>query len=134
MIGRRDGAAARPIAGLEGITLFEVAVALLLLAIGAMALAAGICAGEKAHREAIARGLAQAAAEGWLESWRAASWPAPGTGQRAVRWGAWQGWMRWRVTWVGPCLAEGRVEAGGIGGPASVVLVSRRFREGALGC
>jgi prepilin-type N-terminal cleavage/methylation domain-containing protein len=118
----------------RGITLIEVVVALLLLTVGAMALAAGIGAGEQARREALARGLAQAAAEGWLETWRAGPWSASETGAREVRWGAWRGWLRWRVTALTPCLVEGQVEAGGVGRPAAVVLITRRFREGTAGC
>jgi prepilin-type N-terminal cleavage/methylation domain-containing protein len=118
----------------NGITLVEVVVALLLLAVGAMALAAGIGAGEKARREAVSGGLAQAVAEGWLETWRAEPWPALSSGVREVRWGAWRGWLGWQVTSLAPCLIEGRVEAGPVDRAASVVLVSRRFREGASGC
>ena len=123
-----------PADGRNGTTLVEVVVALLLLAVGAMALAAGIGAGEKARREAVSRGLAHAAAEGWLETWRAEPWPAPSSGVREVRWGGWRGWLGWRVTSLAPCLIEGRVEAGPMGRAASVVLVSRRFREEASGC
>lgn len=115
-------------------TLIEVVVALLLLAVGALALAAGIAEGERARREAMLRGLALAAAETWLETWRAAPWPAEGAGAADVEWAAWRGELRWRTTHPAPCLAEARVEAGSPERPDAVVLVTRRFRERETNC
>jgi prepilin-type N-terminal cleavage/methylation domain-containing protein len=120
--------------GRRGVTLVEVVVALLLLSVGAMALAASVAGGERARRAALTRGLALAAAEGWLESWRGAPWPAEGAGTTTVAWRAWRGELRWRTTRAGPCLAEARVAAGPPGRPPTIVLASRRFREGAAGC
>lgn len=119
----------------RGLTLVEVAVALVLLAIGALALAAGITSGERARRQATARGLALAAAEGWLEEWRASPWPAgSASGIEAIRWGRWRGEVRWRTTLLEPCLLEARVEAATEGDPAAAVLVTRRFRDGEPVC
>lgn len=131
MIARRP----QPVPGRSrGFTLIEVVVALLLLAIGALALAAGITAGERARREALSAGLALAAAEGWLEAWRAAPWPAPGEGEEEIAWGAWRGRVRWRTVRREACLVEARVEAAPAGRSSAVVLVTRRFREGADDC
>lgn len=116
-----------------GVTLIEVVVALLLLAVGALALAGGIASSERARRGALAEGLALAVAEAWLESWRVAPWdPVAATGDRALAWGAWEGRLEWTVTPLGPCLAEGVVEARVQ--DRRVALVTRRFREGVPGC
>jgi Tfp pilus assembly protein PilV len=116
------------------VTLIEVVVALLLLVVGALALAAGIANGESARREAMLRGLALAAAETWLETWREAPWPVEGAGVAEVAWGAWRGQLRWSTTHPTPCLAEARVEAGSPARPDAVVLVTRRFRERETNC
>ena len=118
----------------RGLTLVEVAVALLLLAVGAFALAAGIAGAERSRRQALTRGLALAAAEGWLEAWRAAPWPAETSGVKDVRWGEWRGRIEWRTALRAPCLVEVWVAAGTAGDPPSVVLVSRRFREREASC
>ncbi len=51
----------------RGESLVEVVVALLLLSVGALALAGGIGQAQKARRLAASSGLALAAAEAWLE-------------------------------------------------------------------
>ena len=118
----------------RGVTLVEVVVALLLLAVGAFALAAAVAGGERSRREALSRGLALAAAEGWMEAWRSAPWPGEATGVEEVRWATWLGRIEWRTELRAPCLLEVRVEAGPAGGPATVVLASRRFREREASC
>ena len=128
--GRKPGR----LLGRLGVTLIEVVVALLLLAVGALALAAGVAGGERARREAMLRGLALAAAETWLETWRAAPWPVESAGMATVEWAAWRGPLRWRTTHPAPCLAEARVAAGTAARPDAVVLVTRRFREEEAGC
>lgn len=122
----------RPVAA--GMTLLEVMIALLLLTVGAIALAAGIAASERARRGALADGLALAAAESWLEAWRASPWSdAGGAGGEDVAWGPWVGRLEWRVSLPGACLAEARVEVR-VGADGAAALASRRFREGWPGC
>ena len=118
----------------RGVTLIEVVVALLLLTVGALALAAGIASGERGRREAMARGLALAAAETWLETWRGSPWQGDSAGITPVAWAAWRGELRWRTSDPAPCLTEARVAAGREGQPQVAVLVTRRFREGEPGC
>lgn len=110
--------------------------ALLLLTVGALALAAGIAHGVRARDRALGSALALTAAESWLEKWRAAPWAAiPDSGGESVSWGAREGRVEWRVFPLGPCIVEARVEAEPPGAhSAPVVLVTRRFREGATGC
>jgi prepilin-type N-terminal cleavage/methylation domain-containing protein len=118
----------------RGLTLIEVVVALLLLTVGALALAAGIASGERGRREAMARGLALAAAETWLEAWRGAPLPGDSAGITPVVWASWRGELRWRTSNAGPCLAEARVAAGSVGRPSTVVLLTRRFQVEEPGC
>jgi prepilin-type N-terminal cleavage/methylation domain-containing protein len=124
----------RAIGQRRGLTLIEIMVALLLLTVGALALAAGIASGERARREAVTRGLALAAAETWLETWRGAPWSGDSAGISPVAWAAWRGELRWRTSGVAPCLVEARVAAGREGRAPTAVLVTRRFREGEPGC
>ena len=122
--------------GGSGITLVEVAVALLLLSVGALALAGGIAHALKAREAALGSALALAAAESWLEGWRASPWGSvPDSGASPVFWGRREGTLAWRLTALGPCLAEARVV---VAPPAErsapVVLVTRRFREEVADC
>lgn len=116
----------------RGVTLLEVVLALLLLTVGAFALAAGIATGERARRAAVSRGFALAVAEAWLETWRAGGWPEEGQGSGEMAWALWETDLRWRTSRLGACLAEARVEAGS--GRSAVVLATRRYRQGAPGC
>ncbi|HUP19394.1 MAG TPA: prepilin-type N-terminal cleavage/methylation domain-containing protein [Gemmatimonadota bacterium] len=119
--------------GAAGVTLVEVVVALLLLAVGALALAGGIASSERARRSALAEGLALSAAEGWLEAWRATPWDSlAATGDEPLEWGPWEGRLEWSVTPLGPCLAEAAVAAVVL--QRRVALATRRFREGESGC
>jgi Tfp pilus assembly protein PilV len=116
----------------RGVTLLEVVISLVLLTVGAFALAAGIATGERARRAAVERGFALAVAEAWLETWRAGGWPEDGQGSGGMSWSLWRTDVRWRTSQPGACLAEARVEAGS--GRGAVVLVTRRYRQGAPGC
>ncbi len=119
-----------------GVTLVEVLVALLLLTVGAIALAGGIAHAERARDRALKSALALGAAESWLEAWRARSWNGvPDSGSQGVSWGARTGRLTWTADPLKPCLVEARVSVAPDGpGPGPVVLVSRRFREGVAGC
>lgn len=116
----------------RGATLVEVVLSLLLLTVGALALAGGVVSGERARRAAVARGFALAAAESWLETWRAGGWAEEGQGAGAIEWMLRSSEIRWRTTRPAACLAEARVEVAAAGTP--IVLATRRYREGAPGC
>lgn len=119
----------------RGETLVEVIVALLLLTVGAFALAAGIMRAEMDRRRAIDSALALVAGESWLERWRmGAAGASIGEGSDPVEWGVRRGVVEWIVERPGPCLREARVRA--VVGPdgATVILVSRRFEPGEVGC
>lgn len=123
----------------RGATLIEVAVSLLLLTVGALALAGAIVHAQRERQRAFEEAAALAAAESWLEAWRAGAWtgaPAAGTGR--VDWGTGVGTVAWWVTPVRSCLDHARVQvvpgrAGAWSSPP-VELESRRFREGVAGC
>lgn len=110
----------------RGLTLVEVVIALLVLSIGALAVAGGITHAERARSQAFEIGLALAAAESWLETWRAGPWKS--TGESGV-----ENQIHWRTSVIGHCLIEARVRAvrsGSRPGPdGHVVLVTRRFKE-----
>lgn len=113
--------------GERGASLLEVAVALLLLDVGALALAAGIGAAERARGRAWVDGRALAAAEAWLEAWRAEPLPSPGAGRRRVGGAE----IEWTVEAVDGCRLEARLEVRpGPGGGAAWELATRRHREG----
>lgn len=119
----------------RGETLIEVIVALLLLTVGAFALAAGIMQAEMDRRRAIDSALALVAGESWLERWRLGAVGASvGDGSDPVGWGARGGVVEWTVERPGPCLREARVRA--VVGPDAVIvtLASRRFEPGEAGC
>ncbi|MFN2383097.1 MAG: hypothetical protein ABR559_02410 [Gemmatimonadota bacterium] len=116
----------------RGGSLLEVAVALLLLSFGALAVAAGIAHGQRSRTRALDSALALAAAEAWLEAWRSGPWRPETTGSQGIAWGPRAGAIAWEVVPRGACLAEARVEAIAAGASrAPVVLVTRRFAEGA---
>lgn len=121
--------------GRDGLTLVEVAIAIVLLGVGALALAGGIAAAEASRHRALRADLALAVAEGWLERWRAGAWWAgPDAGEEPVPLGARAiGRLAWSVEPRGPCLVEARVEVDP-GPGAAVVLATRRFREGTVEC
>ena len=111
----------------RGESLVEVVVALLLLAVGALAVAAGIGHAQRARGIAQSTGIALAAAEGWLEAWRAS--PAAAT----VSWGSWNAALEWETAPVGPCVESARVTVTTAGVPL-VRLSSRRQIPGAGSC
>lgn len=117
-------------------TLVEVAVALLLLTIGALALAGGIANGVRARDRALGSALALTAAESWLETWRAARWSAiADSGAAQISWGAREGLVEWRIVPIRPCLIQARVQVTPSGTHrAPIALVTRRFREGVARC
>lgn len=119
-----------------GVTLVEVAVGLLLLAVGALALAGSILHAQRAHDRSIALSLALAEAEARLEAWRVSPWSgAAAAGSEPVAWGSREGTVTWAVEPRGSCLESIRVRVvAGVRAPAAVALASRRFRDGADGC
>jgi len=112
--------------------MIEVTVAIVLLTFGALALAGGVATGERARQAAVARGFALAAAESWLEGWRAGAWPQEGQGQGTIAWMLWSAELRWRATQPSACLAVARVEVDA--GRSPVVLETKRYLEGEPGC
>ena len=119
----------------RGESLVEVVVALLLLAVGALALAGGIGQAQKARRLAASSGLALAAAEAWLESWRAGPARGDGSGGGVIAWGAWRGTLAWRTGTLSDCVESASVSVtpAGVGvTPAS--LSSLRVVTGPVGC
>lgn len=119
------------VVGTRGETLIEVVVAILLLAIGAMALVAGLAYGEKMRGAALEDGLALSAAVTWIESWRASpADPVASAGSEARTWGTRSGWLEWSTRSAGSCREEAVVHARA-GSGTIVTLASRRFVEGA---
>lgn len=119
----------------RGESLVEVVVALLLLAVGALALAGGIGQAQKARRLAASSGLALAAAEAWLESWRAGPARGEGLGQSAIAWGAWRGTLEWETGALADCVESAHVSVA----PADMEapgasLSSLRVVTGPVGC
>lgn len=111
----------------RGETLVEVVVALLLLAVGALALVGGIAYGERARDRAIGEALALSAAVSWMETWRASPVEATsGSGGESLTWGARTGWLAWSIRPIGACREEAVVRARS-GAGAGATLVSRRF-------
>ena len=113
----------------RGETLVEIAVGILLLAAGALALAGGLAYGENARGRSTGDLLALSAAVSWLESWRVAP-PAsnPASGSEAVSWGARSGEIDWSTRRVGTCREEAIVRARAEPG-AYVTIVTRRYRD-----
>jgi prepilin-type N-terminal cleavage/methylation domain-containing protein len=120
----------------RGTTLLEVLVAVLLLGVGAMALAGSIVHALRARELSVATALAAVAAEAWIEQWRGQVWqPGETVGTTEVAWGARRGTLEWSLEDIGACLQEARVRAvAGRNRPVTVMVATRRFREGAPGC
>lgn len=117
---------------LRGETLVEVVVALLLLTIGALALAAGIGQAQWARRVAASSGLALASAEAWLETWRAGPPRGGATGTDAVTWGEWDGVLEWQTGSPAECVESARVSVSAA--DVDVQLSSLRFLTAGVGC
>ena len=119
----------------RGESLVEVVVALLLLAVGAIALAGGIGQAQKARRLAGSSGLALAAAEGWLESWRAGPARGDGSGGAAVAWGSWRGTLAWETGAQPDCVESASVTVSPADADApGASLSSLRVVTGPFGC
>ena len=117
----------------RGESLVEVVVALLILAVGALAVAAGIGHAQRARGIAQSTGIALAAAEGWLEAWRAAPAAGSASGVEVVSWGSWNAALEWETASVGPCVESARVTVT-TAGASPVRLSSRRQIPGAGSC
>lgn len=119
----------------HGESLVEVVVALLLLAVGALALAGGIGQAQKARRMAASSGLALAAAEAWLERWRAGPAQGEGSGKETIAWGAWRGTLEWETAALADCVESGSVTVAPMDVEASAAsLQSLRVVTGPVGC
>lgn len=115
----------------RGETLVEVTISLLVLAVGAMALAAGITRAGVDRRHAQEAARSAIAAESWLERWRAGATSAgdnAGAGVVALENPA--GRLLWRVERSSACVLEATVEAATDAGRVTARLASRRFVEG----
>jgi hypothetical protein len=122
--------------GSGGWTLVEVAVALVLLTVGGLALAGSATHAYVAREHALRSALALSAAESWIETWRAGPWPTGGgVGADPLAWGSVTGTVEWSVVRLAPCLSEARVRVvAGLRTPAIANLATRRFRESVAGC
>ena len=119
----------------RGATLLEVMVAVLLLGIGALALAGSIVHALRAREVSVATALAAIAAEAWIERWRSQAWrEGARSGASEVAWGARRGRLEWSVEELGRCLQEAQVTATAGRDQVAVLVATRRFREGAEGC
>lgn len=119
----------------RGETLVEVVVALLLLAVGALALAAGIGEAQRARAAAAASALTLAAAEAWLEGWRAGPPRGNAAGVESLALGTWEGRLEWTTGAGAPCREAARVEVAATRGEAApVALSSRRYLAAGVGC
>jgi hypothetical protein len=122
--------------GSGGWTLVEVAVALVLLTVGGLALAGSATHAHAARERALRSALALTAAESWIETWRAGPWLAGGgVGVAPLAWGSVTGTVEWSVVPLAPCLSEARVRVvAGSRTPVTASLMTRRFRESVAGC
>lgn len=118
----------------RGETLVEVIVALLLLTVGALALAAGIGQAQRARRLAASSGLALASAEAWLETWRAGPARGNASGGQAISWGEWRGDLEWETGIPSECMESARVSVAAQGEGTEARLSSRRFVAGGGSC
>lgn len=119
----------------RGATLLEVAVAVLLLGVGGMALAGSIVHALRAREKAVGTALAAVAAESWIERWRGGPWRGAGTGSADMAWGARRGRLEWTLSDLGACLQEARVRAvTGRRSEIAVLVETRRHREGRADC
>jgi Tfp pilus assembly protein PilV len=115
----------------RGETLVEVIVALLLLTVGALALAAGIGQAQRARRLAASSGIALASAEAWLETWRVGPPMGSASGGGTVSWGTWRGNLEWETAIPSPCVESARVSVAAANGVATEArLSSGRFAPG----
>jgi Tfp pilus assembly protein PilV len=115
----------------RGETLVEVVVSILLLTVGALALAAGIGQAQKARRVAASSGLALAAAEAWLEEWRPGPPRGTAAGGASIAWGVWEGDLAWETESRPGCVEAAWVRVSATRGePAVIALSSRRFAAG----
>ena len=120
---------------LRGETLVEVIVALLLLTVGALALAAGIGQAQRARRLAASSGLALASAEAWLEAWRAGPPRGSASGGGTISWGEWRGNLEWETGSPSVCVESARVSVAAAHGEATEArLSSRRFLSEGAAC
>lgn len=119
----------------RGESLVEVVVALLLLAVGALALAGAIGQAQRARRLAASSGLAVAAAEAWLEIWRAGPARGDGSGGGPIAWGAWRGTLAWETGTLPDCVESASVSVAPADADAPVAsLSSLRVVQGPVGC
>ncbi|HKY61335.1 MAG TPA: hypothetical protein VJP59_10025 [Gemmatimonadota bacterium] len=120
----------------RGATLLEVAVAVLLLGVGAMALAGSIVHALRAREKAVGTALASLAAEAWIERWRGGPWrEGAEAGTAEVAWGARRGRLEWALSDLGACLQGARVRAvTGRRSEVAVLIETRRHREGRADC
>jgi Tfp pilus assembly protein PilV len=119
----------------RGETLVEVIVALLLLTVGALALAAGIGQAQRARHLAASSGLALASAEAWLEGWRVGPPRGAASGGEAIAWGEWRGTLEWETGMPSECLESARVSVADAHGETTATrLSSRRFVSGGGFC
>ena len=119
----------------RGETLVEVVVALLLLTVGALALAAGIGEAGRSRSVAVASTLALAGAEGWLESWRVGPERGVASGVDSLVLGSWHGRLEWTTGVPGPCLESARVTVASVRGRnAEAALSSRRYLAAGADC
>jgi Tfp pilus assembly protein PilV len=119
----------------RGESLVEVVVALLLLTVGALALAGGIGQAHKARRLAASSGLALTAAEAWLERWRAGPERGDGSGEDAISWGAWRGTLAWETGSLPDCVESATVFVGPADADAPAAsLSSLRVVNGRVDC
>lgn len=119
----------------RGATLLEVMVAVLLLGIGALALAGSIVHALRTREVSVATALSAVAAEAWIERWRSQAWrDGAESGSTEVAWGTRRGRLEWTVEELGKCLQEARVTATAGRDQVAVLVATRRFREGAEGC
>jgi Tfp pilus assembly protein PilV len=118
----------------HGETLVEVVVALLLLTVGALALAGGIGQAQQARHRAASSGLALASAEGWLEVWRSGPPRGVAMGAEAITWGEWHGVLEWQTGSPAQCVETAHVLVTAPAGRAEVQLSSRRFLVAGEAC
>jgi Tfp pilus assembly protein PilV len=117
------------------VTLVEVVVALLLLTVGALALAAGIGQAQRARRLAASSGLALASAEAWLEAWRASPPRGVSAGAETVAFGEWRGSVEWETRSPEECVESAQVSVTAAAGDSmTVTLSSRRFLAAGGAC
>ncbi|HET6360599.1 MAG TPA: prepilin-type N-terminal cleavage/methylation domain-containing protein [Gemmatimonadota bacterium] len=111
----------------RGETLVEIVVALLLLTVGALALAGAIGQAQQARHQAASSGLALASAEAWLEAWRAGPHRGAAAATEAISWGEWRGVMEWQTGLQSECVESAQVSVRAEAGEPGVRLSSRRF-------